>query len=222
MALASGCSLDQFRRDPPPRAPLDDPCQRLALIEDAEDRDDRILLRQGRSGYIYTFVDNVGSAVAPTASNFRPERGGPEGSRRALHVSGRLTASGQTYAGLALDLRSPRRPYDAARYRGIAFAARTEKGATPHLRFRVPDANTDPDGRICRDCYNDFGIGVELTEEWTRYEVPFVELRQEAGWGVPRPPAVDPKALMSLQWQVTSPGSRFDFWVDDIVFLGCP
>jgi hypothetical protein len=221
-ALLLGCSLDQFRRDPPPRVAPGDECRRLALIEDSEDRDDRILLRQGRSGYLYTFVDAAGSRISPGASDMRPEPGGPPGSRRALHVKGQLAPAGQTYAGLALDLLDPRGPYDAARYRGVAFAARSQPGAAPHLRFRVPDVNTDPDGKACSECYNDFGIAVELTEQWTRYEIDFTELRQESGWGAPRPPAIDPHALMSLQWQVTAAGSRFDFWVDDITFLGCP
>ena len=113
----------------------------------------------------------------------------PRARDRPWHVKGQLAAQGQTYAGLALELRNPRRPYDASRYRGVAFAARSEAGATPHLRFRVPDGNTDPDGKVCTECYNDFGIAVELREEWTRYEVPFAELRQESGWGTPRPPS---------------------------------
>lgn len=220
--LFPGCSLDQFRHDPPPRVPPVDECRRLALIEDAEDRDDRLLLRQGRSGYVYTFVDSVGSRISPGASDVRPQPGGPPGSRQAFHVQGQLSPTGQTYAGLALDLVDPRRPYDASRYRGVAFAARSAPGAAPHVRFRVPEASTDPDGKICRECYNDFGIAVSLSDQWTRYEVDFAELRQETGWGDPRPPALDPRAIMSLQWQVTAAGTRFDFWVDDITFIGCP
>ena len=100
--------------------------------------------------------------------------------------------------------------------------ARAAKGASPYVRFKIPDANTDPDAKVCTECFNDFGIGIELTEEWTRYEVPFTELKQEGGWGNPRPPGVDATKLMALQWQVAAAGSAFDIWIDDVSFIGCP
>jgi hypothetical protein len=217
----SGCSLDQFRKDPvvPPRPEAT--CEGQALVENAEDRNDQVLLRGNRNGYIYTYLDKAGSTILPTESQFRMEKGGAD-SNYAIHVHGKLAPTGETFAGVGLDLRDPRKPYDASKYKGVSFVAKVGKGSSPYVRFKIPDANTDPDAKVCTECFNDFGIGIELTEEWTRYEVPFSELKQEGGWGKPRPPAVDPSKLMALQWQVTSAGTAFDIWIDDVSFIGCP
>jgi hypothetical protein len=215
------CSLDQFRHDPV-YAKVADSCEQQAMIDDCEDRDDQVLLRENRGGYIYTFLDKAGSTVTPGESNFKMERGGAHGSKYAVHIKGKLAATGETFAGVGMDLRNPRGGYNASRYKGVSFLARTGPGATTHVRFSAPDINTDQDGKICTECFNTFGIGVELTEEWTRYEVAFAELKQEPGWGKPRPPAVDTSKLIGLQWQVSSPNSAFDIWIDDVSFIGCP
>ena len=217
-----GCSLDQFRKDPPPPAPPADACEKAALIDDAEDRNDQVLVGNGRAGYIYTYLDELGTTIKPPSSAFRMDRGGAGGSRYAAHITGKLAPSGEVYAGMGMDLRYPRKPYNASRYTGVAFAAKVGKGSSPYVRFKVPDVNTDPDGKICTECFNDFGVGVELSEEWTRYEVPWSELKQEGGWGNPRPEAIDPSKIMALQWQIASAGSSFDIWIDDVSFIGCP
>jgi hypothetical protein len=221
LAGAGGCSLDQFRKDPVYVDPTNT-CEQQALIDNCEDRDDQILLRQNRGGYIYTFVDTVGSTISPTEGSFKMERPGAAGSKYAMHVKGKLAATGETFAGVGMDLRSPRGGYNASRYKGVSFLAKTGPNATSHVRFSIPDINTDKDGKVCTECFNAFGIGVELTEEWTRYEVAFSELKQDAGWGNPRPPAVDASKLFNVQWQVSAPGSVFDIWIDDVSFIGCP
>jgi hypothetical protein len=220
-AATGGCSLDQFRKDPVRPPSPEATCEGQAMVENAEDRNDQVLLRGGRSGYIYTFLDKAGSTINPPESSFRMEKGGAD-SKYAAHIQGKLAASGETYGGLGMDLRYPRKPYNASKYKGVAFVAKVAKGSSPYVRFKIPDANTDPDAKICTECFNDFGIGIELTEEWTRYEVPFTELKQEGGWGNPRPPSVDASKLMALQWQVTAAGTAFDIWIDDVTFIGCP
>jgi hypothetical protein len=220
-ALLGGCSLDQFKKDPV-YAQAADTCEKQAMIDDGEDRDDQILVRQGRGGYVYTFVDKVGSTMTPSETSFKMDRNGAQGSKYAIHIRGQLAAAGETYGGVGMDLRNPRGPYNASRYKGVAFIAKVGPNATPHLRFTAPDINTDKEAKVCTECFNDFGIGVDLTEEWTRYEVAFAELKQEPGWGNPRPPSVDTGKIMSLQWQVSAPGTVFDIWIDDITFTGCP
>ena len=84
-----------------------------------------------------------------------------------------------------------------------------------------PDANTDPSGKVCTDCYNDFGVNFEVPEEWTRFNVKFEDLKQEDGWGAPRPPNSANDKLFGLQWQVSTPKGEFDIWIDDIKFE-CP
>src|SRR5262245_5649572 len=102
------CSLDQFRHDPPapPNPALS--CQWQAMIEDCEDRNDQILVRQGRGGYTYTYLDTLGSTIEPPESNFRMERGGAN-SKYAIHIHGKVANAGEeVYAGLGMDFRNPR------------------------------------------------------------------------------------------------------------------
>jgi hypothetical protein len=87
------------------------------------------------------------------------------------------------------------------------------------VRLGVADAKTDPAGGVCSECDNDFGVTFDLSEDWTRYEVSFADLKQEGGWGAPRPEAVDPAHLFGMKWQVTTPGGEFDVWIDQIAFL---
>jgi hypothetical protein len=221
VAACGGCSLEQFKRDPV-YAQTAQTCEQQAMVDDFEDRNDQVLVQQGRGGYEYTFVDTAGSSIEPGASKFTMTSGGAHGSKYAIHVTGKLAASGETYAGVGIDLRNPRKPYNATRYKGVAFLAKAGPNATTHLRFTLPDINTDKDAKVCTECFNDFGIPVDLSEEWTRYEIPFTELKQEAGWGNPRPPSVDASKLMGLQWQVSAAGTVFDFWIDDVTFIGCP
>jgi hypothetical protein len=216
-----GCSLDQFRRDPV-YANASMSCEQQAMVDDAEDGNDQVLLRDRRGGYLSTFVDTAGSTISPGGAAFKMEAPGAHGSKYAIHIKGKLAASGETYAGLGIDLRNPRKPYNASKYKGVAFLAKVGPDATTHVRFTLPDVNTDKDSKICTECFNDFGIGVDLTTEWTRFEIPFSELTQEPGWGNPRPPAVDTTKLLGLQWQVSAPGTVFDIWIDDVTFIGCP
>jgi endoglucanase len=87
--------------------------------------------------------------------------------------------------------------------------------------LKVPDANTDPEGRVCTECFNDFGADVELTEDWQQYVVPFDYMKQMPGWGAPRPAQVDSTRLYSLQFQVNELGANFDIFIDDVSFVGC-
>src|SRR5688572_6276776 len=152
--LVAGCA--QFR--PPASGPAESSaCAEEARIEDAEDGDDQILARAGRGGYLYTYKDEKGTTIAP-AGDFSPSSGGANGSGSALHASGKLGDGGDMYAGLGFGFTEPKAPYDASRWRGIAFWARRGKDGPAMLRLKLPDANTDPDGKVCKDCYNDFGV----------------------------------------------------------------
>jgi hypothetical protein len=213
-----GCSLNQFRG---PRQLEVDTCEDKALIDDAEDGDDQILLREGRGGYFYTFADKAGSTVLPGENAFAPEAGGPGGSTHAIHVTGRLARSGEVYVGTGFDFKQASDPYDASRFTGLSFAARVKTGSEPHVRLLIADVNTDPKGKICKACDNDFGVAFKPADQWARYEVAFSELKQEVGWGSPRPPAVDPSKLMGVKWQVSVPDANVDLWLDDIGFMGC-
>ena len=59
-----------------------------------------------------------------------------------------------------------------------------------------------------------------LTNQWKEYKVLFTEARQEPYWGDPRPVAVTPSKLISIDWSI-GPSQVFDLWVDDVRFLEC-
>jgi hypothetical protein len=63
---------------------------------------------------------------------------------------------------------------------------------------------------------------LSLSEEWQKFTVPFSALRQESGWGNPRPRSVTAEALYAVQFQVSDKGRPFDIWIDDLAFTGCP
>jgi len=197
-------------------------CEGLAMIETGDDGDSQTLPNEGRGGYLYTFVDDVGSTVTPSSSGFVPAKDGAHGSRGALRVHGKLAAGADVYAGLGLSFVDPKRGYDASRYRGISFLAKHAPGSVATLRFAVPDKNTDKDGGQCTECYNDFGVEFQLRDNWTRYEVDFADLKQESGWGDPRPKQLATEALYGIQWKVSKPEAAFDVWIDDVTFIGCP
>ncbi len=188
-------------------------CSADAVIEDMEDNDNRIGVRDGRGGYWFTSLDTEGSTIEP-GGKFTMSAPG-HASKYAARMRGQMAPSGwSVYALMAFGLAEPKGPYDASRYAGLTFWAK----GPGHIRLKVPDAYTDPGGDYCKDCYNDFGIELALTSEWERYTVPFNWLSQQPGWGDPRP-EVAANALFGLQFQVGSRGRSYDVWIDDIAFF---
>ncbi|HVZ33071.1 MAG TPA: carbohydrate binding domain-containing protein, partial [Polyangiaceae bacterium] len=198
-------------------------CPPDAKIDDAEDNNNQILVQDGRSGYVYTYVDSEGSTITPAGGAvFTMSPGGANGSQLAMRISGQLSTANIVYAALGMNFTDPRGPYDASKYKGISFFAKKGPGSTSHVRIKVPDKNTDPDGGICGACSNDFGMQLNLTEQWQRFIVPFSALRQESGWGNPRPRSVATDAIYALQFQVNDKGKSYDISIDDLAFTGCP
>ena len=198
------------------------PCAEARQVEDADDGDSQIFTHEGRGGYLYTFTDSAGSSISPPTSAFEVSPGGVEGEGSALRIQGALTDQGaDVYAGMGFGLTPSTGAYDAARYRGLEFVAKRGAESSAFVRLKLPDANTTPKGGACEECYNDFGVDFEVTEEWVRYVVDFADLKQEQGWGSPRPEALSASALYGIQWQVLTQGAPFDIWIDDIAFLGC-
>ena len=217
ISLCSGClttpasetGFSKRARDLAPRE-----CGDSARIEDAEDGDNRILVREGRGGYWFTSIDSAGSTIEPVGT-FTMSQPGRAGSAYAAHMHGLMAGSGDSvYAIMGLGFENPQGPYDASHYSGVSFWA---KGPA-HVRFEVSDAYTDPGGGKCADCYNHFGVELEFTAEWQRYTIPFEWLTQRQGWGDPRP-AVTTTEIFGLLWQFGTPARDYDVWVDDVSFV---
>jgi endoglucanase len=198
-------------------------CGPDGVLDDGEDVDNRVLARGGRTGYWYTFADKVGTTVTPApGGTFAMADQGANGSTRSAQVNGKIGTGEVVFGGVGVNFVDPKGPYDASAFKGVSFYARRGETSSGKVRLKVPDANTDPDGGACSDCYNDFGIDLELTTTWTKYVVPFSSMKQLAGWGAPRPAAISPAKLYGLQWQVNSAGASYEIWIDDIQFTGCP
>lgn len=218
----------------PKDAPAGDPgaaaaemsaCPADGVIDDGEDNNHQSAPHKGRGGYWFTFVDKGGSTITPTAGEqggtFAMSAGGANGSGFAAKMNGQLGNASLIFAGMGVNFVDPKSPYDLSPYKGITFMAKKGGAGTGTVRLKLPDANTDPDGKVCSECFNDFGTDLELTTEWTKYTVPFASMTQMPGWGSPRPSGLELKKVYGIQWQVNTPGSAYEIWVDDVAFVGC-
>ena len=185
------------------------PCGPHAKICDGEDDDNQVIIQEGRGGYWYTFVDDVGSTIEPIAGahggTFEMSKGGAHGSAHAARFRGTVAASGTVYCGMGVNFVDPKGGYDASRYGGLSFFAKKGPG-TGKVRLKVPDRNTDPDGGVCTECYNDFGDDLELTEDWRQHVIAFHQMRQLSGWGKPQLSHITVSELYAVQFQVNQPG----------------
>ena len=130
--------------------------------------------------------------------------------------------------GAARELDYPAAPVDLSAYSGLVFwgMAAKEAGAT-NVLVQFQDSNTDPRGEICDpvpgsadECYNGFGVVLELGDEFTRYEVDFAELEQNPLWGYhPKPSIFDREHVYGLVFQIDTPGG---VCLPPIVCLGGP
>jgi hypothetical protein len=192
--------------------PVDD-----GLADDFEDGDSQLSKVGDRSGYWFTSHDNNGSAIDP--SPFKMSDNGAGGSKKALHVFGNTSSDNGAWGVLVGVGFVEQGVYDASDYAGVSFKAKVVGSSTTSVRFNVADANTHPDGGVCKSCWNHFGKDIDLTTDWREYIVSFAELKQKPGWGE-QFAAITPSKLIALNWAI-GPGKAYDLWVDDIQLLAC-
>jgi endoglucanase len=209
---------------PGPTTVSEKDCPADYVIDDAEDNNNQILVQKDRKGYWYTFVDKAGSTLSPPAgTKFIMSAGGPRDSHHAARMMGKVSGNGDPlFAGMGFSFANPKGTYDASAYTGISFWAKVGAGSTKTVRLKVPDVDTDPDGKRCSECFNDFGADLTLTDKWQKYTIPFATMKQMEGWGSPSPATIDKSKLYGIQWQVAAQGASYDIWVDDVQFTGCP
>jgi endoglucanase len=228
-ALALGCAPggaggEAAGAESPTNAPANvTRCGPDGLIDDCEDNNNQVANLGGRNGYWYTYADEAGTQINPPAgSAFTMSEGGAHGSGYAARFWGKVSANGSPlYAGVGLNWVDPKDAYDASKYGGIAFWAKKAPSTYGKLRLKIPDVNTDPQGGVCKECYNDFGMDIDLTEAWTEYVVTWDTAKQMPYWGNPTPEKITPSKIYGFQVQVTRANEQYDVWVDDITFIGC-
>jgi internalin A len=192
-------------------------------IDDVEDGTGRICMGSGRVGAWYAFNDqNARSAQwpAPTLPGTPIETslipGGRAASQRGMHTFGSASGWG---AGIGFDLNfdgATYRVYDASRYEGVHFWARSRTGGST-LRFRVSTASTTAVkyGGTCQsgaptECVGPAPVLLQLEPDWLEYTVSFAELAR----------ATERDRLTNIQFMAQG---DFDFWIDDVSFIeGAP
>jgi len=197
-----------------------------AVIADGDDNNNQVNVIGGRGGYWYTFAEGASTDVWPTAGSkggtFEMSPGGAENTPYGARFKGRIDpGEGNTLAGMGMNFLDPKGGYDASKYGGISFWAKTGAGSASSYRLKIPDINTDPDGGICSECFNDFGMNIEVTGEWQHFIIPFGDLKQLPGWGKPKKFGIQTSRLYGVQFQIDQKGAPFDLMVDQIRFTGC-
>jgi endoglucanase len=197
----------------------------VGMISDGESANKTNFI-QGRGGYWYTFLDtkdNGGSDIWPLSGalggTFEMSEGGAEGTAHHARMKGKIGGADIVYAGMGLNFVDPKGTYDASKFKGISFWAKKNPGSTANVRMKVPDVQTDPDGKICKQCFNDYGMNFQLTDDWVQYTVPFTAMKQE-DWGS-KTNGIDPSKIYGVQFQVNEKNAVFDISVDQIQFTGC-
>jgi endoglucanase len=197
-------------------------CGPTGMIDDGEDGNNQNLPVGDRGGYWYTFRDKKGTTIEPAAGEdggtFAMSEGG-HGSAFAARFHGKIGTGAPLFGGMGMNFVDPKAAYDASKYAGIMFWAKRGENSTPKVRLKVPDANTDPDGGACTECFNDFGGDLNLTTDWKLYIYPWKSMKQMPGWGNPRKPHVSPAKIYGVQFQVNVPSANYDIYVDDLRFI---
>lgn len=186
------------------------------LLDDMEDGNQAIPVRNGRTGQWYPFQDMYGTKVWENSA-IPGQRGAL--SRYAQHTTG----SGYTLwgSGIGFDLyvdSAGKNIYDASAYAGITFWARSATAMMLTVAF--PDANTTalPDAiRRCTQCDHHWVSAVQMTTEWKRFTVQWADLQLEGGT-TPVPAAFASHELVSIQFRVGT-NAVYDYWVDDVAFV---
>jgi len=196
-------------------------CGPDGAIDDFEDNNNQGAVLEGRGGYWYTYVDKEGSTVWPEAGDaggtFTPSEGGYN-SKYAANVKGHISNGSTVYGAMGMNFADPKGVYDASKYEGVTFWGKRGPTSTPKVRVKLPDVNTDPEGGVCSACFNDFGVDLMFGDQWTRYVIPFRDMKQEAQWG-DRKPHINSSKVFAIQWQTQAKGSEYDFWVDNVAFI---
>ena len=198
-------------------------CGSTGLIDDGEDGNNQNLPNDYRGGYWYTFKDKGTTTVEPTAGEeggtFAMSEGGYN-SQYAARYHGTIGTGSVVFSGMGMNFVDPKDAYDASKYAGISFWAKKGSAeSTGKVRLKVPDVNTDPQGGVCTECFNDFGGDLNLTTEWKQYLYPWKAMKQMPGWGNPRKPHITPSKIYGIQFQVNVPSANYDIYIDDLKFI---
>jgi len=186
------------------------------MIDDFEDANLSLAQVGGRTG---AWMGSLGPTPAPGSTvDLDPSSECVARGTRSAHLTSMATA---TYAASWTAVMMAQTPapqsFDASSYRGFSFwIARGDRAVPPfETPIGVTTEDTAPAFGICESCNDYYAIKtrIPLTTTWTRWFVPFSDLRQY-GFGRPLVPLRRDKLVSIIIW----PEPQFDIWIDDLRF----
>jgi hypothetical protein len=194
---------------------FDDPCRSAVrargdspLLDDFEDGNELVALREARNGYWVTLSDTDPDGAEPVLVPSLRLDPSP-GNRYALHVAGgRRRTWG---ASVQVELGPP--CYDASAYSGIAFEARGP--GRLYAGVRAVDAVPVARGGACTEgCYQSHLALVTLESGWKTYVLSWSMLHQDAATT-----PLDPRRANGIEFLVRPDDTPYDVWIDDVRFV---
>lgn len=211
--------------EPAPDEPVEDPlvaCDGVhgsgdgTLIDDMEDGDLESLWQDERAGTWFYYDDGSDGAHSLLMDSVE---GGATGSTRAVHITGGGFSEWGSGAGVGLrwdDGSGDRCVYDASYYTGLRLWLRGN-GAPVRIIAINPAVIPVSEGGNCGEsdtCWDNHGVSLETTEEWTEVFVPFADLSQR--WSEPLL-SFDPTQIYTVEFTLDA-GVDYDVWIDDLGF----
>jgi hypothetical protein len=188
------------------------------LIDDLNDNDRFLAKTNGRVGAWETSNDGTpgGSMYPDPKTTFAPSDTGDPNWKYAVYVKGSGFTNNGSNVSLGLGA-----PYDASKYTGISFWAKSDAGST-YARVLFPDKDTDLDAGLCtmngptsNMCYDHYGYRFSFTPGWNKYTIPFKSLTQD-GWGR-KGTGFDPSTLFEIIFQFPA-NATYAVWIDNLAF----
>jgi hypothetical protein len=200
------------------------------LVDDMEDDDAAITQTGERNGYWYVGNDNTKNAVMtpPTGSFAMAKLPADDRSKYAAGLKAENFTGWGSDIGFNFHELGGVKPYDASAYCGISYWGKAAAAVT--LRFRVPDVDTHPDGKVCAvpgtdgtACYDHFGIAAQLTTTWKQFKTKFTDLTQIANGYHPADKMLKVDQLFAVEWALPGGAAKtYEIWIDDVELMKCP
>jgi hypothetical protein len=177
------------------------------LIDDLDDGNYLLSLRDGRNGHWVVYDDASAPALMPSVDgDLTPTM---VGAGYVAQVAGGPYTTWGASLGFTLR-RGPQGeytcPYDASAYSGIRFKAK----GSGSVRFKVRDATTDADP----ESYDGHGAPVTLTSTLTTYTLCFATMVQDYGSTT----NLQKNKMLNMHWQVDT-GVTMALTLDDVSFV---
>ena len=187
------------------------------LIDNLEDGDAAIMSVDSRVGFWLTNNDLTPTAQQnPPIGAFAPTTLSAHGGNYSARTWGSGFASWAVLRAQLQISEAGECRYDASRYTGISFWARSGSNFGTPIGVGVATSATvsTVKGGTCQlNCFDYHFLSIVPTTSWVHYQMPWTALKQK-GWGTPA--AFNATKIMYVEFSLTD--TAFDFYVDDLSF----